>query len=150
MKFKMTWDKLAVLLVVLIFFALFRWLPNALVAPAIKLTNIKRHDPNYYIENFSVTAMNSEGTPKYTLQAKMLVHYPNDKNTRVEKPNLIQYEQKSPAKNAPTITTTADTGWISADGKKLLMVGNVKVMRAQDNEASQAQILTKQLSILLN
>lgn len=142
----MTWSltKIILLLSLLLFTGLFWWLPEALVEPAIKITGLNRKEPDYWIKNFSVTSMNDAGNPKYRLQAANLVHYPNDISTRIDKPYLVQYDQGP----APLITT-ADTGIVSPDGKRVVMTGNVRIARGQDAEFSDAEVMSHQVTVTL-
>ncbi len=147
----MTWDitRIVIVMSLLVFTGLFWWLPQVLTAPAMKLTGIKSHDPDYYIENFGVTAMSERGRPKYILKGTGLVHFPNEESTRIDRPYLMQYEQTGAQTDPPTITT-ADTGWISADGNRILMSGNVKVLKGPGQNSTSAEITANQLVILLN
>jgi lipopolysaccharide export system protein LptC len=86
----------------------------------------ERHDPDYYIENFVQTGTDETGELKYTLKAERLVHYPDDNTALLDKPHLIQYEQGK----APT-HTTAESGWVSADGDEVLLTGNVRITRGK-------------------
>lgn len=146
----MTWDltKVAVIVSLLLFTGLFWWLPNALVTPAMKLTGIQSRDPDYFIENFRMTAMSDRGRPKYVLQAANLMHFPNETATRMERPHLVQYDPTEGPVQATV--TVADNGWISSDGKRLLMTGNVKVFRGEDPGFSGAELVTNELTVILN
>ena len=143
----MGWNftKLIILVSLLLFTGLFWWLPEALVEPAIKLTGMGAGQPDYWVQQFTVTAMNDRGTPKYVLQAQNLVHYPSETATRIDKPYLVQYDQ-----GADPLTTTADTGWVSPDGKKLLMTGNVKIARGKDPDFADAEVMSNQVTVTLN
>ncbi len=146
----MTWDITRIVMVasLLIFTGLFRWLPQAV--PPIKLPAvIKSRDPDYYIENFNLTAMSEQGRPKYLLKGVGLVHLPNEENSRIDKPYLVQYEQPDAQNNSYTLTT-ADTGWISADGKRLLMSGNVQVVRGEDKNSVSTEVTANEMVVLLN
>lgn len=142
----MSWAVTRIVIVVslLLFTGLVWWLPNALLKPAMRLTGMERHDPDYYIENFTVTAMNLRGTPKYKLDATLLLHYPHEESTRLDRPRLVEYD----ANDNPTVTT-ADHGFVSRDGKHLLMSGNVRVVRGRDDKAAGGEIVTNQLTVSL-
>lgn len=140
----MTWAVTKVVIVISLLFltGLFWWLPEQLIQPAMEMTG-ERSDPDYFIEDFVVTAMDERGQPRYELRAARLTHYPNNQQTRLERPRLRQFDQNT--------VTTADRGFISGDGKTLLMRGNVRVNRAQAGAGSAAaEIITNELSVLLN
>ncbi len=143
----MSWSftKLVIVLSLLVFTGLFWWLPEALVEPAIKLTGINRSEPDYWIQGFTITTMNDQGRPKYFLRAQSLVHFPNEISTRIDRPYLVQYDQG----NEPLVTT-ADTGWVSPDGKQLLMTGNVKIARGSDPDFASAEMMSNKVTVTLN
>lgn len=37
-----------------------------------------RHDPDYFLKNFTATTMDSKGKPAYQVKAMHLKHYPDD------------------------------------------------------------------------
>ncbi|MHB1515551.1 MAG: LPS export ABC transporter periplasmic protein LptC [Acidiferrobacteraceae bacterium] len=139
------WDlsKLAIFMSLLLLAALFWWLPAALMTPAIHLTGLYRNVPDYYIEHFKVTEMNAEGRPKYVLRAARMVHYPHARSTKLIRPRLTQF-------NASGVTRSrAQTGWMSRNGKRLLMLGNVRVTRSKSPNSVSANIATQRINIIL-
>lgn len=145
----LTWDltKIVLLFGLLVFTGLLWWLPNTLVAPAAGLVGSKQPTPDYYIDDFTVTAMNDAGLPKHTLQAKALIHFPGNEKTRLERPRLVQYPQNGT--EGPPVVTVSDTGWLSGDGKLLVMSGRVEVARGSGAGFGGAQVHTQQLTVSL-
>lgn len=142
----MTWQltKVVIAIALVLFLGLFWWLPDALVEPAMKLTGGSK-EPDYWVTNFSVTAMGDNGTPRYILRATSLTHYPGDESTRLERPQLVQYDDGKP----PTVTV-ADTGRVSPDGKKLVMIGHVKIVREPDIGSAGGEVASNEITITLN
>lgn len=142
----MSWAATRIIIVVslLLFSGLVWWLPNVLLQPAIRLTGIERHDPDYYIENFTVTSMNLRGTPKYKLEAALLLHYPHSENTQLNRPRLVEYD----GRDGKTVTT-AERGFVSHDGKELRMVGDVHVVHPGDGRGASGEVVTHQLTVSL-
>ena len=142
----MSWAVTRIVIVVslLLFTGLVWWLPNALLQPAMRLTGIERHDPDYYIENFTLTTMNVHGTPKYKLDAVRLVHYPHDDDTQLEHPRLIEYD----GHNGETVTS-AQRGLVSRDGKQLVMLGDVRVLHGSDDRTAGGEVMTNRLTVSL-
>jgi lipopolysaccharide export system protein LptC len=140
----MTWavTKAVIVISLLFFTGLLWWLPSQLIEPAMQIAGSERNDPDYFIENFTVTAMDERGDPRYKLSAKRLVHYPNDQRTRLERPRLTQFTDDT--------VTTADRGFISGDGKALLMSGNVNVTRPHGDGNTGAEIKTNELNVFLD
>ncbi|MHB8454300.1 MAG: LPS export ABC transporter periplasmic protein LptC [Acidiferrobacterales bacterium] len=143
----MSWDlnKLMIALILLVLLVLAVWLPNALITPVISINANDRHEPDYVIQNFTVTAMNEQGRPKYVLSARTLVHFPYDKSATLTEPHLIQF---TPGEAA--VSTIADSGRVYNNGKELLMTGHVKVVRGQKNDQPGGDISTRELRIELD
>jgi len=97
----------------------------------------ERHDPDFYIENFTATGMDDNGVRHYTLEAERMIHYPDDNTSLLDKPHLIQYE----AGREPT-HAYAESGWVSPDGDEVLLTGNVRVIRGKDASGSGAAVMT--------
>ncbi|MDJ0955342.1 MAG: LPS export ABC transporter periplasmic protein LptC [Arenicellales bacterium] len=98
----------------------------------------ERHDPDYYIENFTAVGMDEKGVRRYVLEAERLVHYPDDDTALLDNPHIIQYEDGAPPRH-----TYSESGWISSDGNEVLLTGNVRVIQnAGGSEDSGKTVLT--------
>lgn len=98
----------------------------------------ERHDPDYYIENFTAVGMDERGVRRYVLEAERLVHYPDDDTALLDNPHIIQYEEGAPPRH-----TYSESGWISSDGNEVLLTGNVRVIQnAGGGEGSGNTVLT--------
>ncbi|HET9121988.1 MAG TPA: LPS export ABC transporter periplasmic protein LptC [Acidiferrobacteraceae bacterium] len=139
------WDlsKLAVIISLLVLAGLFWWLPTALVVPAIKLVGDYHKIPDYYIEDFRVIEMGVSGRPKYVLRAERMIHYPHQQRTQLQNPQLTEYG------GGPVTHSDADRGWISRDGKHLLMAGHVTINRGRGTHFTGANIATQRINIHL-
>lgn len=84
----------------------------------------ERHDPDYYIENFTAVGMDEKGRRRYVLEAERLVHYPDDDTALLDNPHIIQYEDDAPPRH-----TYSESGWVSSDGNEVLLTGNVRVIQ---------------------
>ena len=85
---------------------------------------LNRHDPDYYIENFTATGMNELGQRAYVLQAERMAHFPDDGSALLDNPHLIEYSNDAAPRH-----TYADSGWLSGNGEDLLLEGNVKIVQ---------------------
>lgn len=143
----MTWQltKVVIALALVLFLGLFWWLPDALVEPAMRLTGTGSQEPDYWVRNFSVTAMGDNGTPRYVLRAESLTHYPGDESTRLERPQLVQYDQ-----GGVPVLTVADSGRVSPDGKNLRMTGNVKIIRGPETDQPGGEVASNEVTVTLN
>lgn len=109
-----------------------------------ELVLTESHDPDYYIEDFTAVGMDINGARQYVLEAERMVHFPDDDTALLDKPHVIQYEPD----RAPT-HIYSETGWISADGDKVILTGNVRVIRGRDGTGSGGVTTTEKLNIVL-
>ena len=107
----------------------------------------ERHDPDYYIDNFTATGMDKEGRRRYVLEAERLVHYPDDDTALLDNPHIIQYEDGAPPRH-----TYSESGWISSDGNEVLLTGNVRVIQnpGGNSSAGGGEITTEKMRIYLD
>jgi len=143
----MNWDlnKTIIVTALLALLALSIWLPNALIDPVLTIDNGPNGAPDYIIENFTSTAMDEHGRPKHALSAARLVHYPNERSAHLAQPHLVQYTP-----GGPPVHTTADQGRVYNDGKELQMTGNVRVTRGGDGGDPSADVVARELHVILN
>lgn len=134
------------------------WLPLLLLLPLLLATywlsqqvqplpskpdSSKRHDPDIIISNFSATTLNERGTPRFTLSALQLTHYPDDDSTHLELPRL-----SSLYPDRPSVYTSAMRGEISSKGDEIFLREGVKVVRAPDATQSERTFTTEYLHII--
>jgi len=107
----------------------------------------ERHDPDYYIENFTATGMDENGQRRYVLEAERLVHFPDDDTALLDNPHVIQYEDGAPPRH-----TYSESGWISSDGNEVLLTGNVRVLQnpGGENGVGGGEITTDKMRIFLD
>lgn len=125
-------EKILVAAVFIAVFGLSLWLQYGLIeAPAPAPTDANPHDPDYYIENFTATGVDTAGSRKYVLEAERLAHYPDDDTALLDNPHIIQYEAGLPPRH-----TYAESGWMAPDGEEILLTGNVRVIQGQGADSS--------------
>jgi lipopolysaccharide export system protein LptC len=105
----------------------------------------ERHDPDYYIENFTAVGMDEQGQRRYVLEAERMVHYPDDDTALLDNPHVVEYDQQ----NAPR-HTYAESGWVSSDGNEILLTGNVRVIQGQGQQGPGGVMTTDKMRILLD
>ena len=135
-----SWLPLAVLALLV---GLTGWL-NALVqAPAARADGSLRHDPDLMVENFNARKLDENGQVLYTLAARKMVHYPDDDSALLESVTLEAFEPRQ-----PKMTVTADHGRLEQGGDRVLIEGNVLVVREADDKGGQARLTTDKLLVL--
>jgi len=107
----------------------------------------ERHDPDYYVENFTAIGMDAKGQRRYVLEAARLIHYPDDDTALLDNPHVIQYENGAPPRH-----TYSESGWIASDGNEVLLTGNVRVLQHPGGEqgVGGGQITTEKMRIYLD
>jgi len=110
----------------------------------------QRHDPDYYMENFTAIGMDKQGRRKYILEAERMVHYPDDDTALLDNPHIIQYQPGMAPRH-----TYSESGWMGPDGNEILLTGNVKVIQGKSsddggNNSAGGIMTTEKLRILLD
>jgi len=83
-----------------------------------------RHDPDYSVEQFTITDFSPAGSPTSKLSAAKMVHYPDDDSTVLLAPRLAQSKP-----DQPRLLLSADRGTLSRDGEELFLHDNVVLVR---------------------
>ena len=135
-----SWLPLAVLALLV---GLTVWL-NALVqAPSARADGSLRHDPDLMVENFNARKLDENGQVRYTLAARKMVHYPDDDSAHLESVTLEAFEPRQ-----PKMTVTADHGRLEQGGDRVLIEGNVLIVREADEYGGQTRLSTDKLLVL--
>ena len=121
------------------------WLQNFALEDADEPEQVEvRHDPDYYIENFTTTGLDEDGKRRFVIKAKRMAHFPDDDTSLFDFPHVTQYEEGVAPRH-----TYADSGWMNSTGDEIIMTENVKVIVEADENSPGGTINTKRLRILL-
>jgi len=103
-----------------------------------------RHDPDYFLKNFTATTMDNKGKPAYIVKAEHLEHYPDDNSMKLEQPLFTFYEN-----NNKNWTAKADQAFILQNNKTIHLVGNVVLNQILSADKNTAPIIltSEQLTI---
>lgn len=101
---------------------------------------VKRHDPDYYVDNFTVRRFDPKGALQHTLKATHMVHFADDDSTEVSKPDLTYHTLR------PT-RITAESAWLDSGGKTVIFRDNVVVVHSNPN-APPTEIRSPSLTVL--
>lgn len=102
-----------------------------------------RHDPDVMVENFTATRTGQDGTPRYVLSAKKMLHYPDDDTTQLEQPRFVHLE---PGK--PQLRLGSKRALVSSDGEHIYLMDDVRVVRDPVRNQSAISLVTSQLHII--
>src|SRR5688572_23450495 len=113
------------------------WLNYLVQAPVARADGSKRHDPDLIVENFNARKLGVDGRVLYTLNARKMVHYPDDNSALLESVRLEAFEPRQ-----PKMTITADNGRLEQGGDRVWIEGNVVVLRDADARNEPARLTT--------
>jgi lipopolysaccharide export system protein LptC len=111
------------LIVVALLAALTFWLQRAVNPDDPTRRALKRHDPDFVIENFTVRRFDENGNLKQSLLAKTLTHYPDNETTTVTNPDLTYYP------GGESTQLSSQTAFLSNDNKKVDLSGDVRLIK---------------------
>ena len=103
----------------------------------------QRHDPDIVVEGLSATQMAVTGSPRYAVLAKRMLHYPDDRTTVLEFPELTHFDEAS-----VPLTIRSDEGELSADGTDAYFRGNVRLRRPAAGEYEEMTMTTSYLHVI--
>lgn len=135
-----SWLPLAVLALLV---ALTVWLNTLVQAPNARADGSLRHDPDVLVDNFNARKLAEDGSVQYTLDARKMVHYPDDDSALLESVTLEAFEPRQ-----PKMTITADHGRLEQGGDRVWIEGNVVITREADAKTEKARVTTDQLLVL--
>jgi len=122
------------------------YLQNSLMEDEPEEQNYQdRHDPDYYIENFTATGLDKNGQRRFVIEAERMAHFPDDDTALLDYPHVIEYEIGFAPRH-----TYADSGWMSSTGDEIILTGNVKIVVEADSRGPGGTQKSKRLRILLD
>jgi len=102
-----------------------------------------RHDPDFIIEGFSAVKMNPDGTRRYALTAKRMVHFPDDNSTQLESPRLVYFDyQRAP------VTIRSETADSVQGGDDVFFRGDVQLIRSAYASNAELGVFTSFLHVI--
>jgi len=123
--------------------ALTFWLDQVVQPPPPKYDGSTRHDPDYFVDNFSALRYGDDGQPRFALAAVKMTHYPDDDTTHLERPHFTRFNP-----NTAPLHALAQRGTLSKDGKQTELYDNVKVIREAYGDKSEMILRTSYLHLL--
>lgn len=108
------------LLLIILLAVVSGWVFESIEKSPIMTKEKLRHDPDYFLTNFTATTMNNKGQPHYKVKAKHLEHYPDDNSMKLEQPLISFFEN-----NEKSWTAQADQALIYQTSKEIHLKGNV-------------------------
>jgi lipopolysaccharide export system protein LptC len=132
---RLTTARMFPLLLMLALAALTFWLERTVREEEGVHPSLRRHDPDYVVDNLTHTRFNVQGLVDSTIVAAKMIHYPDDDSTDLITPRVVQTKP-----NEPRVTLTADRGMLSQDGEEVFLYGNVLLVRDAGPERSETRM----------
>ncbi len=100
------------------------------------------HSPNFFSTGYSKWEMDTNGRVGMNVFADYVIHYSDDKTTRLQKPSLYFHHQQQ----APWVVQ-AESGVVSADSKDVLLQGQTLITRDAYGNNKALKIITSNLKV---
>lgn len=119
------------------------WLERAAREDEGAHPSLRRHDPDYVIDNLKAIRFGTGGAPESTLAAAKVVHYPDDDSTELLAPRVVQTKP-----NEPRISVSAERGALSRDGDEVFLYDNVQLVRDAIRGRPEMRVQTSYLHVV--
>jgi lipopolysaccharide export system protein LptC len=140
---RLSTTRLFPLLLMLALAALSFWLERTVREEEGAHPSLRRHDPDYIVDNLNHTRYNAQGAIESTLAAVKMLHYPDDETTDLVAPRVVQSKP-----NEPRVTLTAERGTLSQDGEEVFLYDNVLVVREGNAERPETRMRTSFMHVV--
>ncbi len=132
-----------ILLPALLLLTVIYWVSVTVELPSQKVNSKQRHDPDFFVENFSATTLTEQGMPRFTMSAAKMLHYPDDDSTHLE---TIQLASVQP--DRPTLRIFALNGTLSNKGEEVFLRDHVQIIREDPDKQSDMKFTTTFLHVI--
>ena len=119
------------------------WLDRQVQPPDAAGNWKARHDPDYVVDNFTVTRVGPEGVVRYRLNARRMLHYPDDDTTVLDAPNVVNFRGAG-----VTVTASSKTATLSSNGENAYLYDDVRLTRSAYDNRSELTVLTTWLHVI--
>lgn len=140
---KLSTTRLFPLVLMLALAALSFWLERTVRDEEGAHPSVRRHDPDYIVDNLSYARYNAQGMVESTLAAAKMLHYPDDDTTELIAPRVVQTKP-----DEPRMTMTAERGTLSQDGEEVFLYDNVLMVREGGPDRSETRMRTSFLHVV--
>ena len=118
------------------------WLAN-LGEQGVVTRRFEGRAPDLTMEEFEVTRMGEDGSPRHRLTAAYLAHFMGTGTKELTHPHLVIYEE-----GAEPWHVASERGWVSADNDVLKLLGKVNIWRNRPDGKPEIRIETEDLQVL--
>ena len=133
---------LLVLLLVVIIASLSSWLLQTVEERFTIRRTPEKQSADYFMEDFTATAMNAKGTPEYAISASYLAHFPHNDTVHMRQPYISVFrDQLDPWQ------LVSDSGVVSENGTLILLNGEVTMQKGEGSVEKSVTLSTHDLKI---
>lgn len=118
------------------------WLLQTAEEAAPVRASSERHDPDFYLKDFTLTTMDKTGAPRNRLKSPYMVHYADDDVSKVTQPRMHVFR-----KDAPPWQIDAGSGVILSEGKTVLLRDGVIISQNNPQDGQHTTLRTPDLTI---
>lgn len=135
------------------------WLPLAIIGVLAALTawlgqladevrpagdaGVFGHHPDYFVEDFKATAFDVDGSTRYRLSARKMVHFMDDDSTTLDEPRFSREGQ-----GMPDVHVRSRRGLVSSDGENVYFLGEVRMEHAWKSDRPPLRLATEYLRVV--
>ncbi len=119
------------------------WLEHQVHLEDAQHPALRRHDPDYIVNNFTSTTYNGQGDVEGVFSAAQMLHYPDDDSTELTAPRVVQSKPQQ-----PRFTVRAERGALSREGDDIFLYDNVVLVREAFQAQPEARMSTSFLHIV--
>ena len=130
------------LLLIILLAVVSGWVFESIEKNPLRPTEKARHDPDYFLKEFTATTMDKTGRPAYKIQASYLAHYPDDGSMNLQRPFISFYEN-----NKKAWTAQASEAVILKDNEKIHLKGDVILKQILSSKKIPMVFTANQLTI---
>jgi len=105
--------------------------------------SLRRHDPDYIVDNFTSTTYNGQGDVEAVFSAAQMLHYPDDDSTELTAPRVLQSKPQQ-----ARFTVRGDRGTLSREGDEIFLYDNVVLVREAYETQPEARMTTSFLHVV--
>ncbi|MBI3373451.1 MAG: LPS export ABC transporter periplasmic protein LptC [Betaproteobacteria bacterium] len=102
--------------------------------------SLRRHDPDYIIDNLRSVSYDGRGAIESTLSARKMVHYPDDDSTELSNPRVVETKR-----DKPRTTISALRGALSQNGEEVFLYDKVLLLREATRARPEVRVETDAL-----
>ena len=133
---------LTVLVLIILLAIASGWIFDSIDKTPVLTKEKLRHDPDYFLKNFTATTMDKTGKPAYQIKAQHLEHYPDDDSMKLQQPSFSFYNN-----NIKTWTAQANEAVITQNNEKIYLTGQVILSQLSPDNSAAMVLTAKQLTI---